>query len=136
MAKKQFITSAMKCKAITEMELSMILDKLEAIAKDVENDCSDLDLAKDIRNIAHHLKTQTQSLQLEEKNDCVYKVVQVLVKDEDYEIACPDNEDFWYDADDIATSIYQEDLERMMGEEKLQLLNSGEVDYAVFRGDW
>lgn len=69
-------------------------------------------------------------------NDYVYKVAQVLVKDEDYEMACPDNDDTWYDADDISCSTNQEELERMIGKDKLQLLNNGEIDYVVFRGDW
>lgn len=88
MATKQFIKSAMKCKAISEMELSMLLDKLEAISNDVENDCADLDLAKDIRNVANYLKEQTQTLEIEEEqDDCIYNVVQVLIKGDDYEIA-------------------------------------------------
>lgn len=137
MATKQFIKSAMKCKAISEMKLSMLLDKLEAISNDVENDCADLDLAKDIRNVANYLKEQTQTLEIEEEqDDCIYNVVQVLIKGDDYEIACPDNEDVWYDYDDISCSTNQEDLERMIGEHKLQLLKDGKIDYVVMRGDW
>lgn len=134
---KQFINSTHKMKGIAAIDLAVVLDRLEAISQIAEFENDDADIAADILDIAKYLKDNSSDLTEEkEKDGCIYNVVQVLVKGDDYEIACPDNEDTWYDSDDIACSTEQEALEKMIGEHKLQLLNNGEIDYVVFRGDW
>lgn len=136
---KQFINSNYKMKGIATIELAFLIDRLNSIANDVENETGEVDLAKDIRRAAHYLEKQSTDLIVEENNDLlgeIDRVYTLLLKGDDYEIACPDNEDVWYDLSSIQDSKYRQDLERIIGEETMQLLADGKIDYVACRGCW
>lgn len=60
-------------------------------------------------------------------------VVQLLLKGDYYEKLCPNNEDTWYDKEEIMDNPL---LQRLLSTGALQLLNEGKVDFIVCRGNW
>ena len=61
------------------------------------------------------------------------KVVQLLLKGDDYETLCPNDEDTWYDLED---TMAQPLLQRLLSPGTLQLLKDGQIDFIVCRGNW
>lgn len=64
----------------------------------------------------------------------VQKIVQILLKGDDYETACPNNEDTWYNLDDL--NYATKELLSVIGEEPVKMLENGEIDFIVCRGNW
>lgn len=60
-------------------------------------------------------------------------VVQLLLKGDYYEKLCPNNEDTWYDKEEVMDNPL---LQRLLSAGTLQLLNEGKVDFIVCRGNW
>ena len=61
------------------------------------------------------------------------KVVQLLLKGEDYEELCPLDEDTWYNFEEVTENDL---LKRLLSAGTLHGLRTGNIDYAVCRGDW
>lgn len=60
-------------------------------------------------------------------------VVQLLVKSEEYELLCPNDEDTWYDYDEV---MENPNLQRLLSSGTLEALKNGTVDFIVCRGNW
>lgn len=60
-------------------------------------------------------------------------VVQLLLKGEDYETLCPDDEDAWYNVEEVMEKPL---LQRLLAPGTLQLLKEGKIDFIVCRGNW
>lgn len=60
-------------------------------------------------------------------------VVSLLLKGEDYETLCPDNEDVWYDKEEVFNNPY---LRRLLSTGTVQLMSEGKIDYIACRGNW
>ena len=60
-------------------------------------------------------------------------VVQLLLKGDDYELLCPNNEDAWYNLSEIEE---QPQLRHLLGEETMKQFYSGQIDFVVCRGNW
>lgn len=63
----------------------------------------------------------------------VQTVVQLLLKGDDYETLCPNDEDTWYNLEEVMESPL---LQRLLSAETLQLLQDGKIDFIVCRGNW
>lgn len=126
----------LKEKKIDCVTLAICLDRLEGIANEVYDQLDNFDLHEGIYKVIEELKANFTPVEVPQKRLDVLKVVQVLVKGDDYEIACPDNEDVWYDYDFIMEHDHKEDLIRIIGKENIQLLMDNEIDYVAVRGDW
>lgn len=61
------------------------------------------------------------------------KVVQLLLKGDDYETLCPNDEDTWYNLEEV---MEQPLLQRLLSPGALQLLKDGKIDFIVCRGNW
>ena len=61
------------------------------------------------------------------------KVVQLLLKGDNYETLCPNDEDTWYNLEEV---MEQPLLQRLLSPGTLQLLQDGKIDFIVCRGDW
>lgn len=61
------------------------------------------------------------------------KVVQLLLKGDDYETLCPDNEDTWYNLEEV---MEQPLFKKLLSAGALQLLKEGKIDFIVCRGNW
>lgn len=61
------------------------------------------------------------------------KVVQLLLKGDDYETLCPNNEDTWYNLEEV---MEQPLLQRLLSFGTLEMLKAGKVDFIVCRGNW
>ena len=127
---------ALKEKKIDCVTLAICLDRLAGIANEVYDQLDNFDLSEGINKVIEELKTNFSEVEVSQKRLDVLRVVQVLVKGDDYEIACPNNEDVWYDYDFIMENDHKEDLIRIIGEENIQLLFDNEIDYVAVRGDW
>lgn len=127
---------ALKEKKIDCVTLAICLDRLAGIANEVYDQLDNFDLSEGINKVIEELKTNFSEVEVPQKRLDVLRVVQVLVKGDDYEIACPNNEDVWYDYDFIMEHDHKEDLIRIIGEENIQLLFDNEIDYVAVRGDW
>lgn len=68
-----------------------------------------------------HIETETQ------------RVVQLLIKGDDYEILCPNDEDTWYNLEEV---LLQPRLMRLLEAGTLKNLKNGRIDYIVCRGNW
>ena len=66
----------------------------------------------------------------------ILKVVQVFLKGEEYEIACPNNEDEWYEYDFLETKPELKAMLEKNFPEAVELAKCGEIDYIACRGDW
>ena len=60
-------------------------------------------------------------------------VVSLLLKGEDYETLCPNNEDVWYDQTEVLNNAY---LKRLLSVGTVELLKQGKIDYIACRGNW
>lgn len=60
-------------------------------------------------------------------------VVQLLIKGDDYEILCPNDEDTWYDMEEV---MAQPRLQNLLSAGTLQFLKDGKIDYIVCRANW
>ena len=67
-----------------------------------------------------HIETATQ------------RVVQLLIKGDDYEILCPNDEDAWYNLEEV---IARPKLMRMLEAGTLQNLKDGKIDFIVQYSD-
>ncbi|MBQ6515758.1 hypothetical protein IJI31_01110 [bacterium] len=63
----------------------------------------------------------------------VQKVVQLLLKGEDYEALCPNDEDTWYNLEEVQE---QPLLKRLLSSGTLENLKNGYIDFIVCRGNW
>ena len=61
------------------------------------------------------------------------KVVQLLLKGDHYEELCPNDEDTWYNLEEVMESSL---LQRLLSAGTLQLLKDGKIDFIVCRGNW
>ena len=61
------------------------------------------------------------------------KVVQLLLKGDNYETLCPNDEDTWYNLEEV---MEQPLLQRLLSSGTLQLLQDGKIDFIVCRGNW
>ena len=61
------------------------------------------------------------------------KVVQLLLKGEDYEELCQNDEDAWYNAEEVTENDL---LKRLLSAGTLQMLKAGEIDFIVCRSNW
>lgn len=61
------------------------------------------------------------------------KVVQLLLKGDNYETLCPNDEDTWYNLEEV---MEQPLLQRLLSPGTLQLLKDGKIDFIVCRGNW
>lgn len=68
-----------------------------------------------------HIETETQ------------RVVQLLIKGDDYETLCPNDEDTWYNLEEV---LLQPRLMRLLEAGTLENLKNGRIDYIVCRGNW
>jgi len=127
---------ALKEKKIDCVTLAICLDRLAGIANEVYDQLDNFDLSEGINKIIEELKANFSEVEVPQKRLDVLRVVQVLVKGDDYEITCPNNEDVWYDYDFIMEHDHKEDLILIIGEKNIQLLFDNEIDYVAVRGDW
>lgn len=63
----------------------------------------------------------------------IERVVSLLLKGEDYDTLCPDNEDVWYDISEVEENGR---LKELLSEETIELMQQGEIDYIVCRGNF
>lgn len=61
------------------------------------------------------------------------KVVQLLLKGDHYEELCPNDEDTWYNLEEVMERPL---LQRLLSVGTLQLLKDGKIDFIVCRGNW
>ena len=61
------------------------------------------------------------------------KVVQLLLKGDHYGELCPNDEDTWYNLEEVMESSL---LQRLLSAGTLQLLKDGKIDFIVCRGNW
>ena len=61
------------------------------------------------------------------------KVVQLLLKGDNYETLCPNDEDTWYNLEEVMEKPL---LQRLLSPGTLQLLQEGKIDFIVCRGNW
>lgn len=69
-------------------------------------------------------------MQIETK---IQTVVQLLLKGDHYEELCPNDEDTWYNLEEV---MEQPLLQRLLSPGTLQLLQDGKIDFIVCRGNW
>lgn len=62
-----------------------------------------------------------------------YTVVRLLLKGDDYEILCPNDEDAWYNLDDAQNN---ERLRNLLKPKTYTDLLSGKIDFIVCGGNW
>lgn len=60
-------------------------------------------------------------------------VVQLLLKGDDYDTLCPNNEDTWYNFEEV---MEQPRLQSLLETGTLQMMKEGKVDFVVCRGNW
>lgn len=60
-------------------------------------------------------------------------VVQLLLKGDDYDTLCPNNEDTWYNLEEV---MEQPRLQSLLEAGTLQLIKQGVIDFVVCRGNW
>lgn len=60
-------------------------------------------------------------------------VVQLLLKGDDYDTLCPNNEDTWYNPEEV---MEQPRLQSLLEVGTLQLIKQGVIDFVVCRGNW
>ena len=63
----------------------------------------------------------------------IQTVVQLLLKGDDYEILCPNDEDAWYNLEEVMERPL---IQRLLKPETLQLLKDGTIDLVICRGNW
>ena len=63
----------------------------------------------------------------------IQTVVQLLLKGDHYEELCPNDEDTWYDLEEVMERPL---LQRLLSSGTLQLLKDGKIDFIVCRGNW
>jgi len=63
----------------------------------------------------------------------VQKVIQFLIKGDDYDTLCPKDEDTWYNLDEVENNSL---LQRLLSAGTLQALRTGKIDFIVCRGNW
>lgn len=63
----------------------------------------------------------------------IQRVVQLLLKGDDYETLCPCDEDTWYNLEEVMERPL---IQRLLKPETLQLLKEGKIDLVVCRGNW
>ncbi len=68
-----------------------------------------------------HIETATQ------------RVVQLLIKGDDYDTLCPNDEDAWYNCEEV---MQQPRLKALLEAGTLYNLQAGKIDYIVCRGNW
>lgn len=68
-----------------------------------------------------HIETETQ------------RVVQLLIKGDDYETLCPNDEDTWYNLEEV---MAQPRLKALLEADTLSNLQAGKIDCIVCRGNW
>lgn len=62
-----------------------------------------------------------------------YTVVQLLLKGDYYEELCPDNEDTWYNLEEVMERPL---IQRLISAGTLEMMKAGKIDYIVCRGNW
>lgn len=60
-------------------------------------------------------------------------IVQLLIKGDDYEILCPNDEDTWYNLEEV---MEQPRIQSLLSTGAMQLLKGGKIDFIVCRGNW
>lgn len=60
-------------------------------------------------------------------------VVQLLLKGDDYDTLCPNNEDTWYNFEEV---MEQPRLQSLLEAGTLQMMKEGKIDFVVCRGNW
>ena len=63
----------------------------------------------------------------------IQRIVQLLLKGDDYETLCPNDEDTWYNLEEVMERPL---IQRLLKPETLQLLKDGKIDLVVCRGNW
>lgn len=63
----------------------------------------------------------------------VQKIVQLLLKGDDYDTLCPKDEDTWYS---YTEALAQPRLIALISKATLVALRAGLIDYVVCRGNW
>lgn len=63
----------------------------------------------------------------------VQKVVQLLIKGDYYEELCPNDEDTWYNLEEV---LERPMLCRLLEAGTLEAMKNGLVDFIVCRGNW
>lgn len=63
----------------------------------------------------------------------VQKVVQLLIKGDHYEELCPNDEDTWYNLEEV---LERPLLCRLLEAGTLENLKNGRIDFIVCRGNW
>lgn len=63
----------------------------------------------------------------------IQRVVQLLIKGDDYETLCPNDEDTWYNLEEV---MAQPRLKALLEAGTLHNLQAGKIDYIVCRGNW
>ena len=60
-------------------------------------------------------------------------IVQLLLKGDHYEALCKNDEDTWYNLEEVMENSL---LQRLLSPGTLQLLREGKIDFIVCRGNW
>ncbi len=60
-------------------------------------------------------------------------VVQLLLKGNYYEELCPNNEDTWYNLEEVMERPL---IQRLISAGTLEMMKAGKIDYIVCRGNW
>ena len=68
-----------------------------------------------------HIETATQ------------RIVQLLLKGDHYEELCPNNEDVWYDYEEVMDNTL---LQKLLAPATIEAMSLGLVDFVVCRGNW
>lgn len=63
----------------------------------------------------------------------VQKVVQLLIKCDYYEELCPNDEDTWYNYEEVMDNTL---LQRLLAPGTIEAMSLGLVDFIVCRGNW
>lgn len=60
-------------------------------------------------------------------------VVQLLLKGDYYEELCPNDEDTWYNLEEVMERPL---LQRLISAGTLEMMKRGKIDFVVCRGNW
>lgn len=60
-------------------------------------------------------------------------VVQLLLKGDYYEELCPNDEDTWYNLEEVMKRPL---IQRLISAGTLEMMKAGKIDYIVCRGNW
>ncbi|DAB04758.1 TPA: hypothetical protein CPT89_01115 [Candidatus Gastranaerophilales bacterium HUM_11] len=60
-------------------------------------------------------------------------IVQLLLKGDYYEELCPNDEDTWYNLEEVMERPL---IQRLISAGTLEMMKAGKIDYIVCRGNW